>query len=282
MRLVQYFSLLALPAMAQQAISDSLSKFSLQLEMGWFGDFYYTGISAPQMQALTGYMQPEAAPAAEPRLSDGYYGSINLPYLTLMVQGLLTTKRRTSWAAGISYYERTLTASNYYSQTVTVSPPIVAPNGNELSIHTRYSENHHSVIVGKQLNMPFGLRISTDQAKKPRFQAGLNLAPGLTFAHRFHYTATVATATAQAPRGADPQYRNVGENISPIYEKQESPTGMYFTAYAGIPLNAYFNLTRHLQFTIGFEPGYTFIVLDKVAVKSNLMSRLGFGLQYCP
>ncbi len=274
MRVVILLLLVTAVANAQEENDMGLSS-AVQVDAGLFGDFFYKQIDASQMQLLTDESLPQWAALTQPKFGDGVYSSINAGYYTFTYRQILPSAKRVWWTAGLSVCQRNFAELFFYSDTVFSVPTTTAGD----SIFRKRSYQGSAGLRGFQLNFPFGLRFMHADPGKRYISIGLNVAPGFTFNHKYWDALLVTVSNAIEESGSS--NLNFGPPVTDFqsFIARRTP-GMFFTAYAGIPVQFNFNPYKRWQFAVNFEPGYSLTFLKKVSQQGSVMMRLGIGVKY--
>lgn len=193
---------------------------------------------------------------------------------------------------GLSHREALLAENSFWGDSSRVVDSYTSStSGQQILLHEFHREMYQFVVSAMQINLPVGIRISTDREKLLWFQAGFELSPGLLYAIRFNSLHMNYNQYVAAPAGETPQepdrvsYALQHSDSVPKIDISETLPGAGFVCYAGFPLTMYLRGPRSEKFYGRFhilltcQPMYMYRNTRHSDAVNIFSYRMGIGLR---
>jgi hypothetical protein len=155
---------------------------------------------------------------------------------------------------GIKYRSHIFSGFRFYNTEEVFTPFVNYQNTKAYNEIIKTTDQYSFGLVGKQIFIPVGLNITTKKSRRFWFTAGLELAPGLSFAYQYRsmYWVDKSVSLLDASKIQNQNYNyqsgytvNSEQNI--YSQRIENINKLGFAFYAGVPLSVNLRLSKHVK-----------------------------------
>lgn len=290
MRVTQILIILAAPlfVFGQDDSNVVVERPALEVRIGVMGDFDLAPTSAEALRQLS--KRPELDMDFSGFSENGSYRLYHPPvFINANICQPLRNTKSFLLSAGLLFRQDHFTRLGYYREKLTPVDVLAGDSsGTTLEQFEYEREDAMFTITGYQICAPLGVYWRTNHGKRLSFQAGLCLAPGISFGHRLRYEYYFNIQDMFVPPGAEP---NPVIHTYPSYENAVSSSfsdpinGLGFTSYGSVPVTLLLRLSTSDNFFgrvhlfLNLEPCYVYESFKSMTIFRSSGTRLGAGIR---